>query len=235
VTLNRWLAMGGIAASLLFLPVVYLVGETRPGYSQVANHISALSASGPGAWAQTTNLVVFGLLIAGLGWGLYRALGGPTLGPLLVVVTGVFAGIGTAVFPEVRGGDPMTVVGVLHSVSSVVAFVALAGAMLVLLPRRFAADATWSSLIVPSRCLGGVAAAMFFLFPLGVWGMVGSLETRTGLIQRIFAVAVLLWFFLLSLRLLQTSDPVSSEPGVTAATRPGTALGSIARRRSSPG
>lgn len=209
VSLNRWLAIGGIAASVMFLPVVFAVGETRPEYSHIAGHISALSAAGSAAWVQNANLVVFAVLVAGLGLGLHRGINGGAgspLGPALIAVTGIASGIGTAVFPEVQGGDPMTVVGVLHTVASVIAFAALAAAMFVVLPQRLAQDPAWSNLIAPSRWLGVAATACFVAFPFGVWDIVPALETRTGLIQRLFAVAVLTWFFLLSLRLYQTSN-----------------------------
>lgn len=194
----------------MFLPVVFAVGETRPGYSHIAGHISALSASGTAAWAQNANLVLFGLLVAGLGLGLHLGINGGVgspIGPALIAVTGIASGWGSAIFPEVQGGDPMTVVGVLHTVASVVAFAALAAAMFVAMPRRLGEDPAWATLIAPARWLGVVAAACFLAFPFGVWDIIPALETRTGLIQRVFAVAVLGWFFLLSLRLLQTSQP----------------------------
>lgn len=205
----RWLAIGGMAASIMFLPVVFAVGETRPTYSHIAGHISALSAAGTAAWAQNANLVLFGVLVAGLGIGLHLGINGGVgspLGPALIATTGIASGIGTALFPEVQGGDPMTVVGVLHTIASVVAFAALALAMFVAMPQRLGEDPAWSNLIAPSRWLGVVAAVCFFAFPFGVWDIVPALETRTGLIQRLFAVAVLAWFFLLALRLYQTSD-----------------------------
>jgi hypothetical protein len=193
----------------MFLPVVFAVGETRPAYSHIAGHISALSASGSAAWAQNLNLVLFGVLVAGLGLGLHLGINagvGSPLGPALIAITGIASGWGSAIFPEVQGGYPMTVVGVLHTIASIVAFAALALAMFVVMPQRLEQDPAWSNLIAPSRWLGVAAAACFFAFPFGVWDIVPALETRTGLIQRLFAVAVLSWFFLLALRLYQTSD-----------------------------
>lgn len=213
MTLNRWLAIGGMAASFMFLPVVFAVGETRPGYSHIAGHISALSASGTAAWAQNANLVLFGVLVAGLGLGLHVGINGgvgPPLGPALIAATGIASGWGSAIFPEVQGGDPMTVVGVVHTIASIIAFAALALSMFVAMPQRLEQDPAWSNLVAPSRWLGVAATACFFAFPLGVWDLVGPLETRTGLIQRLFAVAVLSWFFLLSLRLFQTSSDRSA-------------------------
>lgn len=209
-SLTRWLAIGGMAASVMFLPVVFAVGETRPEYSHIAGHISALSASGNAAWAQNANLVLFGVLVAGLGLGLHLGINGgigSPLGPALIAVTGIASGWGSAIFPEVQGGAPMTVVGVLHSTASVIAFAALALAMLVVLPKRLQHDPAWANLVAPSRWLGAAAAVFFFAFPFGVWDLVPALETRTGLIQRLFAVAVLSWFFLLSLRLYLTAEP----------------------------
>jgi hypothetical membrane protein len=208
-SLPRWLAIGGMAASVMFLPVVFAVGETRPGYSHVAGHISALSAAGTAAWAQNANLVLFGVLVAGLGLGLHLAINGGVgspFGPALIAVTGIASGWGTAIFPEVQGGDPMTIVGVLHTIASVIAFGALALAMFVVMPQRLGQDPAWSNLIAPSRWLGVAATVCFFAFPFGVWDLVSPLEARTGLIQRLFAVAVLSWFFLLSVRLFQTSN-----------------------------
>ena len=215
MTVNRWLAIGGMV-SVLFLPVVLLIGETRRGYSHVSEHISALSASGvTAAWAQTTNFVIFGLLLIALAVGLHRGINnstGSVLGPALLVVVGLSAGIGSAIFPEEQVGDPETTIGILHAIASVVGFAALAAAMLFALPRRFQQDPRWANLAAPTRWLGVVAAVLFFSFPLGVEGIVEAFEPRGGLIQRLFAATVLVWLFMLSLRLFQTSKtPSASE------------------------
>ena len=208
MTLNRWLAIGGMAASILFLPVIFVIGETRSGYSHVADHISQLSAAGVSdAWAQSTNFVVFGVLIAGLALGLHRGIDRdrPVLGPVLVAIVGMSVGLGSAIFPEAQAGTPEGVVALLHDIAAVIGFAALAAAMLIALPRHFAHNPQWAGLIVPSRWMGSIATVLFIVFPLGVWGIVPAVEPLEGLIQRLFAVNALVWFFLVSLRLFQTS------------------------------
>ncbi len=221
-----------MAASLVFLPITLLVGEAQSDYSHVSDHISALTKPGAaGTWAQTANFVLFGVLIAALAFGLHRGIDGKersVLGPLLVGVGGVVASVGSAIFREEPVRSHLTPTGTMHATLAIVGAVALIAAMLVYLPRRLDEDPRWMSLAGPSRWLGATATALFFAFPLAVWGIVGGLEHRSGLVQRGFFVVVLLWLFLLSLRLFQTSrvrwpagerasDDVGELPGAAGA------------------
>ena len=86
-----------------------------------------------------------------------------------------------------------------------IGFAALFAAMLFVMPRRLSQDPRWSNLAIPSRWMGAAATVLFVAFPLADRGIIEVLEPRIGLIQRLFAAIVLLWLFLLSLRLFQTS------------------------------
>lgn len=209
ITLNRWLAVGGMVASL-FVPVAFLIGETRDGYSHASQGISALSESGaPAAWAQTANFMILGLLVIGLAVGLQRGINdgeGSVLGPALIAVFGLIAGIGNGIFPADPVDAPETTVGTLHSLGAGLGFVAVIVAMFVL-PRRLRQEQEWANLAGVSRWMGVVASVLMVVYLLAHEGAVEAWQPWEGLLQRVFGATVLLWLFLLALRLYRTSQP----------------------------
>ena len=200
-------ALGGIIGTVLFFAFIIIIGATRDGYSFLTDEISQLSASGvPAAWAQTTNFIVFGLILIGLAFGLHRGITegqGSKVGPILIGTFGLLATFGNGVFPTDRYGAPETTVGTLHSLTAGVGFIALIVAMFVL-PRRLRQADAWSNLAGLSRWMGG-AASILMLLHLFASETEGFLDDYVGLVQRIFAATVLTWLFVLALRLYQTS------------------------------
>ena len=205
--LFRWLAVAGMLGSVLFFALIFIIGATRDGYSLLTDEISQLSASGvPGAWAQTTNFIVFGLIVIGLAVGLHLGITdghGSIIGPVLIGAFGLLAAFGNGVFPTDQYGAPETMIGTLHSLSAGFGFIALIVAMFVL-PRRLRQDPAWADLAGPSRWMG-VAATVLMLLYLFASEVEGFLDRYVGLVQRIFAATVLAWLFLISLRLFQVS------------------------------
>ena len=205
--LVRLLALGGMFGSVLFFAFIFIIGATRDDYSFVIDEISQLSASGvPAAWAQATNFVVFGLILIGLAFALHRGITGghgSIVGPILIGAFGLLATIGNGVFPTDQYGAPETTVGNLHSLSAGFGFIAVIVAMFVL-PRRLRQDDDWSDLVGWSRWTG-IAATILMLVYLFASETEGFLDSHVGLVQRIFAAAVLAWLFVLALRLFQVS------------------------------
>ncbi len=204
--LNRWFAVGGMVGSALFLVVAFIIGETRSGYSHVSQGISALSETGaPTPWAQSVNFIVLGLLTIGLAVGLHRGINhgaGSVLGPALIAAFGLLAAIGNGVFPADPANAPETAIGQVHSLTAGLGFMAVIVSAFVL-PRRLRLDSRWRDLEAPSRWLGSGAAVLMVVFLLANEEVM--LTRWVGLLQRVFGATVLLWLFLLALRLFRVS------------------------------
>jgi len=205
--LNRRLALGGMVGTLLFLPVVFLIGETTDGYSHLAHRISALSQTGaPEPWAQTINFMVVGILVIGLAVGLRREMSegrASRLGPALIAAFGL-AMLLNGVFPADPLDEPDTLAGTLHSATAGLGFLGVIAAMF-LLSRRFVEDAEWQQLASLSRLFGVATIVLMVSYLLAQEGAVEAWNPWTGLLQRGMAAVVMAWLFLLALRLFQTS------------------------------
>ena len=205
--LNRRLALGGMVGTLLFLPVVFLIGETTDGYSHLAHRISALSQTGaPEPWAQTINFIVVGILVIGLAVGLRREMSegrASRLGPALIAAFGL-AMLLNGVFPADPLDGPDTLAGTLHSATAGLGFLGVIAAMF-LLSRRFVEDAEWQQLASLSRLFGVATLVLMVSYLLAQEGAVEAWNPWTGLLQRGMAAVVMAWLFLLALRLFQTS------------------------------
>lgn len=205
--LNRWLALGGMGGTLLFLPIAFVIGETRDGYSHLAHRVSALSQTGsPEPWAQTINFFVLGILVIGLAIGLRRVMSkgrASCLGPALIAAFGL-AVLLNGVFPADPLDAPDTLAGTLHSVTAGLGFLGVIAAMF-LLSRRFVDDAEWQHLASLSRLSGVATIVLMVSYLMAQEGAVEAWNPWTGLLQRGMAAAVMAWLFLLALRLFQTS------------------------------
>jgi len=206
--LTKWLAIGGMVGSVLFIPTAFLIGETRDGYSHLSQGISALSEVGaPHAWAQTANFIIVGWLLIGLGVGLHRCIGkvsGAVLGPALIATFGFLALIMNGVFPADPQGAPETWVGTIHSLTAGLGFIAAIASMFIL-PRRFLKHEEWKNLSSISRWFGIASIILMVSYLMAQEGVVNAWGPWTGLFQRGMGAAVMVWLFLLALRLFQTS------------------------------
>lgn len=204
---TRWLALGGIAGTALFIPIAFLIGETRDGYSHVAQGISALSEAGaPQAWAQTTNFILVGLLLTGLAIGLHWGIGegrGSVLGPALIAAFGLVALVLNGVFPADPVGAADTRVGTIHSRTAGLGFVAVITSMFVL-PGRLVDHREWEDLASWSRWFGVASILLMVTYLMAQEGAIPAWHPWTGLLQRAMGATVMLWLFLLALRLYQT-------------------------------
>ena len=205
--LNSYLALGGMAGTLLFLPIAFLIGQTRDGYSHLAHRVSALSQTGaPEPWAQTINFIVLGILVIGLAIGLRREMSegrASRLGPALIAAFGL-AVLLNGVFPANPLDAPDTLAGTLHSVTAGLGFLGVIAAMF-LLSRRFVEDEEWEHLASLSRLSGAATIVLMVSYLMAQEGAVEAWNPWTGLLQRGMAAVVMAWLFLLALRLFQTS------------------------------
>lgn len=68
--LIRW-----IVGTVSLFSLILVIGATHDGYSALSDKISQLGAAGvAGAWAQSANFIVFGLIVIALAWGLHRGI-----------------------------------------------------------------------------------------------------------------------------------------------------------------
>lgn len=205
--LNRWLAMGGMTGTFLFIPAAFLIGEMREDYSHLSQGISALSATGaPHAWAQTANFIIVGMLVIGLAVGLQRGIGearGSFLSPALIAVFGL-AIIINGVFPADPVGAPESPTGTIHSLTAGLGFLAVIAAMFIL-SRQFLKREAWKNLGSLSRWFGMATIFLMVSYLMAQEGAVQAWQPWTGLLQRGMAAAVMAWLFILALRLFQTS------------------------------
>ena len=213
-TTDKWVKWSSVAAmvgTVVFFLLILVIGATRDGYSALSDEISQLGAAGvPGAWMQSVNFMVFGLLVVALAWGLHAGMGGRSrLGPVLIGAFGLLAAFGNGVFPTDQYGSPETTVGGLHSLTAGLGFTALIVAMFVL-PRRMRGDGEWADLAGLSRWIG-VGSAILMLSYLVVSENQGLLDGQVGLVQRVFAVSVLTWLFILALRLYRVATATAPD------------------------
>jgi hypothetical membrane protein len=124
----------GIVAPVVALAAFVMASARRPGYDQVADTISKLSARGvDGRWLWTGGLVAYAVLIALCAMGLRRRFGSSLAGRVVWIALLVHSAlmVGVALFrDDLRPGGFFTSEGALHDVLSGVAFSALVAAML---------------------------------------------------------------------------------------------------------
>ena len=207
--LTKWLAIGGMAGSLLFIPTAFLIGEMTEGYSHIAQGISVLSEAGvPDAWAQTGNFIIVGVFLIGLAVGLQRGIrtgNDSVLGPVLIAAFGLFALVLNGVFPADPVGTPETLIGTAHSLTAGLGFIAVIVSMFIL-SGRFRAHAEWQDLSTLSRWFGIASIVLMVSYLMAQEGVVQAWGPWTGLLQRGMGAVVLLWLFLLAQRLYRTSS-----------------------------
>jgi hypothetical membrane protein len=227
---TRWLLTCGAVGAPLFLTIILIEGALRADYDPVQQMSSALSLTGRG-WIQITNFVVTGLLMLAFAVGLHRVLRpgrASRLAPVLIGAYGVGL-IGAGVFvADPSGGYPpgtppgsvthTTWHGTMHNVFSIVVFLSLAVACLVL-ASRFAAR--------PRRPFWAVySAATGLALPLlqpALNALTPGTDTGLGLNQKITIAVGWGWVMVVALHLRRRRRPhTDAQPGRgrDSATRP---------------
>jgi hypothetical membrane protein len=201
----RILLACGVLGPLLFVVVFLVEGATRPGYSAWRHFVSSLSL-GPQGWVQIANFLVCGALVVAFAIGLRRALfpgAASTWGPILVGIFGLcLIGAGVFTTDPLLGyppGAPSTPTwrGALHEFLSLIAFIALPAACLVL-ARRFAGDPAWRGWAAYS--IATAILVVVFFIAADVAANAGP-NAPAGLFQRLSIIIGWGWIALVALRL----------------------------------
>jgi hypothetical membrane protein len=194
--------MCGMLVPLAYIAMYVIGGALRPGYSQISDSVSELLSPGsPNKSLLYILNLIFALLYTLFGIGVllfvreseHNALIG-RIGAGLIIAVGV-ASIGSGIFPQDATGTPATFPGRLHLIF--VFGVQIPGAILSTLLMGFwfkPADifpgfATYSFISAGAIVLSGVLAGPTVGTPI------------MGLVERISAIAVHQWVFILALRL----------------------------------
>ncbi len=199
---GQLLLVCGAAAGPVFTAAYLLAGATRVGYESLRHPVSSL-ALGRAGWTQTVSFLCAGSLSVAFAAGLWRA--GPShWGAFLIGVWGVGL-LGAAVFrtDPVCGYPPGTPdrlqrptrAGILHDLLSLLAFLALTAAHLVL--------ASHGS---PGWALYSIASGVLFAATMALSGAAFGQNRRLagvgGLIQRVCLTIGWTWLTLLAIRAL---------------------------------
>jgi hypothetical membrane protein len=196
----RLLVLGGVAGPMLFSAVVVVAAALRADYSHVASFISELGATGT-PYAHLMNYAGFlpgGLLIAGFGVALVRALPRSRVAILAAILVTLFgAGVAASGIASCDPGCPQTggsVENLVHNTIAPIAFVCLIAAAGIL-GVLFRGDASWRSLSIYSL----ISSLMGLCLLLA---LAGSLDSRefTGVWQRLLLAVLFLWCAVIGLR-----------------------------------
>jgi len=194
---QRFFALCGIAAPILFIILVIIASLLRSGYSQIYNFISDLGV-GPYAIIQNANFVIFGLLIIGFALGLRGGLPSPKkralkVGVWLVVISGLgvlFAGV----FPEnYLGGRP-------HNMVSATSFLTIIAAQLLIWRGLKSADnAFWGRYRTYSLVSGFLSIILLLVLRVTIGG------DYQGVAQRAFLAVPWIWIEVTGLKIYSLS------------------------------
>jgi hypothetical membrane protein len=189
-------AAGGMLATIVIVVAVFVAAAFTPGYSHIANTVSQLGAwQRPHPWIMNSGFILFGILIIGLSFGLYRQTQRRYLSPLLLTGLSVF-GLGiilAGIFHDgPKGQDNLE--SNLHSLFALIAFFGLvAGMIFFALAVRRSSD--WHGYMRASIIVVVVDLTFSTLF------MLEALSPIEGLLQRLFYAPALGWLFAVSWRL----------------------------------
>ena len=188
--LTRALLWCGVAAPISLVVFVVWAAAVTPDYSHMANTISQLAAQGrPHPEIMGAGFVVFGLLVDGFAWGLYRTLGrsGGTIAMLAgLLVFGMSVALSGFAQDYNQSPDvPHNLEGHLHSIFAQIAVIGLLVGMF-FLARSAHQRPGWR--IIPGVSVAAAVTVtgfglLFTLLPASV----------QGLLQRGLYGATLLW------------------------------------------
>ncbi len=186
----RLAVFGGIIGPVLFVMLVIVGGGLYDGYSHVSQTISELGGDGAEyALLQNFNFIVIGTLVIGFSWALAGVLGPPYLGPALIGFFGVSSSIANGLLPCDAGCEGETTVGLLHNITGLAGFIAAIAGMFIL-ARRWRDDPLWKSHVGFTRSAAFMAVGGLAWF---VITQALDAEPLTGIAQRVFVSALLLW------------------------------------------
>lgn len=200
---DKYYFYSGIAAPLIFFPLVIVLGALEPGYSHLTKMMSVLGGV-PGIRGFLFNLGIttIGLLIVFFAIGLHRELNrstGSNAGPILMLIgsiglmlSGIFSCNENCVNIIVEN----TPVGTLHSVSAFIAGMGLSIAPFFIYA-RFRKNPFWKKFATYTLITGFLANIPGIIFWITLFTT--RLPEIEGLIQRLGIVFVFIWIEIIAL------------------------------------
>jgi hypothetical protein len=196
---QRWLALGGVLAPVIFVLAVLVTAAARPEYHHASQTISELGEVGAprAALMNYGGFLLYGILIVGLALALHHGIRhgpGDWLGPLLLAVYGVaYMAVAFAPCnPGCTGAAPAANEQAHFLLSRLIILTAVATPLVLF--ARLAKDPLWAA-VSPIVLLLTILGYLLFLLP--VPGL------RAGWQQRLFFGCTLAWILVLGWRLLR--------------------------------
>lgn len=193
-------AWSGMIGPAFFVVVFWVEGWIRPGYSPLAEYVSALSLGGRG-WVQIVNFVLFGALLfvftravaaefpngKASRWGLIL---------LTIIAIGYFFSGPFVMDPTSTPLAKATFHGTLHGILGALVFVLMPITIFVFW-RRFRSDPKWQFLQGWTLILGIICAAVDIYFSIvsKIPILMTSQSPWIGLIQRGVIMPFMIWVF----------------------------------------
>lgn len=201
---QMYLGIAGMLGPVIFGITTIILGLFQPGYRHIQKTVSALGEAGSSNPAiQSANFYLFGFLIMGLAFGLYRGINqgqGNKIGYLLLGIFGLVALILSGVFPADEGGATITFSGTAHQVVSGIGF-PTGIASIFFIRKEMMRDKSWLDLAKYSLITGYVAIPLFIFFGSQISNPDAPLFEIAGLLQRVFIITLFQWFFVIGNRL----------------------------------
>lgn len=190
---QRFFALCGIIAPILFALLVIVASFLRQDYSQIHNFISDLGV-GPNAIIQNVNFVIFGIMVIVFSFGLRNGLPATKgrsmeAGIWLVIIFGLGI-LGAGIFPE----DYLSQVP--HNIVSSIAFLTIIAAQLLVWKGLKNADnSIWGKYRTYSLISGLLSIILLLVLRVTIGG------DYQGIAQRIFLAVPWIWIFITGLKL----------------------------------
>jgi len=200
---HRLLLALGSVGPVIFTACYLANGAAQPGYSSWHDTISALSLARHG-WIQIANFMLYGVLTLCFAEGLRRSGAVRGWGFRLLVI----AGLGLLVIGPFRT-DPVlgfpageasvtTATGTVHSLTSLVVFLAFPAAALVTTRRPFGG---WAAFSITSAVLSLLSVVAFFALVTAAHNHSGG-DSPAGLFERLPTMLLGLWQIAFVIRVL---------------------------------
>jgi hypothetical membrane protein len=192
---QRFFALCGIIAPILFTILVIIESLLRPDYSQIYNFVSDLGV-GPNAVIQNVNFAIFGILSILFALGLRSGLPSPQkkalkAGVWLVAIFGLCILL-AGVFPE----DYLSQIP--HNLVSATAFVTIIAAQLLIWKGlKNANDSVWGKY----RTYSLISGLMSLILVLVLKVAMSDFTDYQGIVQRAFLAVPWIWVEVTALKL----------------------------------
>ncbi len=190
---QRFYALSGIIAPILFTVMVIIESLLRPGFSQIYSTVSELGL-GHLAILQIINFIIFGLLLISFTIGFSKYLktrSGKVVTGLLITfsLAVLFAGVAFLF----QWNSPYSTVIIAHSVASIIGFYAIFIAQLLTWQALKGSNQNiWRNYRIYSLISGFVTLIVLFYIPFSPY---------QGLFERVFIAVWMIWIEVTAIKL----------------------------------